>query len=141
MADNTSYTPGSGVTIAAKDLGSGVLAQRFVPIVGTTDIGNTNPLPAYRPGTTYTSRSGTITTGGTAQTLMASNTARKGYRVMNLSTADLWINDEGATAIAGQPSFKIISGALYESPAFGASTAAISIFGATTAQAFQASEA
>lgn len=94
----------------------------------------------FRPGIAYTDRSGTVTTGGTAQTLMASNASRKGWRVMNLSTGDLWINDKGGTAAATQPAFKLLAGYAYESPTFGASTAAISIFGATTGQAFEAME-
>lgn len=126
---------GSTFDRAVNGVGTAAKSARVVVATDQTAI------PTYRAGTVYTSRSSTITTGGTAQTLMASNAARKGFRVMNLSTVDLWINDEGATAVAGQPSFKVSAGALYESPAFGASTAAISIFGAATAQAFQASEA
>jgi hypothetical protein len=84
-------------------------------------------------------RSGTITTGGTAQTLMAANGLRAGYSVQNLSSGDLWISDVG-TAAASQPSMKIVAGALYESPMTGVPRGAISIYGATTAQAFAARE-
>lgn len=40
MADNTLYTPGSGATIAADDIGSGVLAQRVKPVWGVDGVGN-----------------------------------------------------------------------------------------------------
>jgi hypothetical protein len=98
------------------------------------------PVSFTAAAASYTSKSGTITSGGTAQTLAASNASRKFYRVMNLSTGDLWVNDMGATAAAAQPSFKIVAGAMYESGSV-VSSAAISIFGATTGQAFSASEA
>jgi hypothetical protein len=145
MADNIDVTPGGGKTIAADEI-AGVLYQRIKPTFGAdgaaTDVSTANPLPVVlsAPGTSYTNRSGTITTGGVAQVLAALNTARRGYRVVNLSAGDLWINDKGATAAASQPSFKLIAGAAYESPAFGCPTNAISIFGATTGQAFESAE-
>lgn len=88
---------------------------------------------------TLTSRSGAITTGGTAQQLAAANADRMGFSVQNLSTGDLWINTLG-TAAASQPSIKLVSGAYFETPAGYGATGAISIFGATTGQAFSARE-
>jgi hypothetical protein len=85
-------------------------------------------------------RSGTITAGGTAQTLMVYNDAREGFMVQNNSTGDLWINELGSTAVASQPSIKIASGQLYESPKNLPCPYAISIIGATTSQAFTARE-
>jgi hypothetical protein len=86
-----------------------------------------------------TDRSGTITTGGTAQTLMAANTGRRGFSVQNLSSGDLWISDVG-TAAASQPSMKILPDQVYESALTGVPRGAISIYGATTGQAFMARE-
>lgn len=146
MADNINVTPGTGAIIAADDVGGGVLVQRIKlqhGVDGTaSDASSANPLPVVfsAPGTAYTNRSGTITVGGTAQTLMASNTARRGYRIQNLSSGDLWFNDKSGSATTGQPSNKLASGASYESPAFGCSTNSISIIGATTGQAFEAME-
>ena len=97
-------------------------------------------LPTIASPSAFTERSGTVTAGGTAQTLAAANAARRFYRVMNLSTGDLWINDRGAAAVANQPAFKLVAGAMYETSSC-APTAAISIFGATTGQAFSAAEA
>lgn len=86
----------------------------------------------------YTSRSGTITSGGAAQTLAAANTARRGFFIQNVSTGDLWIRD-GGTAAATQPSIWIPAGAFFEYTN-GVPTTALSIFGATTGQAFTARE-
>lgn len=40
MADNTTITPGAGATIAADDIGGGVLAQRVKPVWGPDGTGN-----------------------------------------------------------------------------------------------------
>lgn len=84
-------------------------------------------------------RSSTITAGTTAQELMPANSERRGFWIMNTSAGDLWINDVG-TAAAASPSLKVVSGALYESPITGCPVGAISIYGATTSQAFSARE-
>lgn len=86
-----------------------------------------------------TDRSGTVTTGGTAQQIMSSNSSRKGFSVQNVSTGDLWIRETG-TAAAGQPSLKLTAGTYFETPAGYGSTGAVSIYGATTGQAFTARE-
>lgn len=89
--------------------------------------------------TTITNRSGAITAGGTAQQLAAANTARRGFSVQNLSSGDLWISTVG-TAAASAPSLWLPAGAYYEMPTGGVSSGAVSIFGATTGQAFTAYE-
>jgi hypothetical protein len=89
---------------------------------------------------TLTDRSGTITSGGTAQQLMAANAARMGFAVQNLSAGDLWIRTDGSAAVASQPSLKLSAGDYYETPAGGQPVGVVSIFGATTAQAFTARE-
>jgi len=100
----------------------------------------TNGTPfSYSPAT-ITSRSGTIATGATAQSLMVANAARKGWFIQNNSTGDLWVNRFGGTAIAGQPSLLIPAGALYETPDGGSGGNALSIYGATTGQTFTAAE-
>ena len=88
-----------------------------------------------------TNRSGTITAANTAQVLMAANTIRKGFRIQNQSTGDLWVNDMGAAATVGQPSLQIKPGAYLASEMWGCSPTAVSIIGSTTGQAFHASEA
>ena len=85
-----------------------------------------------------TDRSGSITTGGTAQQLAASNTARRSLTGQNISTGDLWINETGGTAAADTAgSFKIPAGATFSV----STNRAISIVGATTGQKFTATEA
>jgi hypothetical protein len=110
------------------------------PVYLTDSAGNTAAaLEIQGSGVTYTNRSGTITAGATAQTLMAANADRRGLWIQNLSSGDLWISSLG-TAAATQPSMKLTAGSLYEAPAHGVPVAAISIFGATTGQAFSARE-
>ena len=52
MADNVGYTPGSGATVAADEIG-GVLYQRLKPVFGedgtATDVSATNPMPVVVP--------------------------------------------------------------------------------------------
>ena len=107
---------------------------------GSSSVSSSNPLPIVFSTATITSRSGTIATGGTAQSLMAANAARKGWFIQNNSTGDLWVNRFGGTAIAGQPSLLIPAGALYETPDGGSGGNALSIYGATTGQTFTAAE-
>lgn len=53
MADNVGYTPGSGATVAADDIG-GILYQRVKPVTGddgtATDVSATNPMPVAAYG-------------------------------------------------------------------------------------------
>lgn len=90
------------------------------------------------PGS-LTDRSGTITSGGTAQTLAAANTARKYLFVENVSIGDLWINFT-TTAVANQPSILIKANGSFVMEGTYISTEAVSIIGATTGQAFTAKE-
>lgn len=92
----------------------------------------------FRPATP-TDKSGTITSGGAAQTIAAANITRRGFWIQNQSVGDLWLNTEG-TAAATQPSLRIPAGSYYESPILGAPAGAISLFGATTGQEFAARE-
>lgn len=67
MADNVAITAGSGTTIAADDIGSGVLAQRIKPVWGAdgtgTDSQVAQPLPVQNTQeTTQMSNLGTIVT-------------------------------------------------------------------------------
>ena len=96
------------------------------------------PAAAFSQAVTHADRSGTITIGGTAQTLAPAWKGRHGCAIQNQSTGDLWVNSTAA-AVASQPSFLIAPGAMYLclSPA---SDGAFSIIGATPGQAFAARE-
>lgn len=84
-----------------------------------------------------TDRSGSITTGGTAQQLAPANTARKSLTIQNISDIDLWINEIGGTALAdGVGSYKVIAGQAF----IVATNRAISIVGATTGKKWTATE-
>ena len=153
MADNTTLNTGTGGDVISTDdvttlngsVSSGVKVQRVKVMFGddntARDVSDTYPLPIYVPAnTSIVSKSGTITTGGTAQQLMAANTARKGWSIRNNSTGSLWFNELGSTAIIGQPSFEVKAGEYFEAPIGGSSESAISIIGATTGQSFTARE-
>lgn len=87
----------------------------------------------------FLDRSGTIASGGVAQVLAPVNSQRRGMWVQNVSSGDLWVNATG-TATAGSGSIRIPPNALYECPVIGAPCGEVSIFGATTGQAFTARE-
>lgn len=84
-----------------------------------------------------TDRSGSITTGGTAQQLAAANAARKSLTIQNISDADLWVNEIGGTAAADTSgSWKVPAGSVFSV----STNRAISIIGATTGKKFTATE-
>lgn len=91
-------------------------------------------------GVTVVDRSGTIAVGGTAQTLAAANTSRRGLLFQNQSASPLWLNTKGGTASATQTSLSIPAYGYWESPVSGIGTSAVSVFGATTSQAFTCEE-
>ncbi len=90
-------------------------------------------------GVNYVDRSSTITTGGTAQTLVAANPDRDHLFICNPNASgSLWVNDLGGTAAAnGAGSTEIPPGSV----ATTRSRNAISIIHATTGAAFTAGEA
>ncbi|MEI8166700.1 MAG: hypothetical protein WCG26_09975 [Chloroflexales bacterium] len=87
---------------------------------------------------TPTDRSGTITTGGVAQVLAAANASRVYLFVQNTSTGTLSLSFTGTASLT---TLQLAPGASYENPPHFCPVGAISIFGATTAQAFVAMEA
>jgi hypothetical protein len=90
------------------------------------------------PGVTYVDRSGAITTGGTAQTLMSANAHRDHAFIGNPNASgSLWVNDLGGTAAAnGAGSTEIPPGDVVKTRARNA----ISIIHATTDAKFTAGE-
>ena len=101
----------------------------------TTD-GTTNLVRTKNTLTTLSSSgSGTITAGGTAQTVIAADAAGYHYAFQNLSATDMYISTVG-TAAAANPSLKIVSGGYYETPDSLYASGALSVFGATTGQEF-----
>lgn len=90
-------------------------------------------------GVNYVDKSGTITTGGTAQELAAANLGRDHLFIGNPNASgSLWVNDLGGTAAPnGAGSTEVVPGQVVETRARNA----ISIYGATTGMAFTAGEA
>lgn len=90
-------------------------------------------------GVTYVDKSGSITAGGTAQTLAAANPYRGHLFIGNPNTSgSLWVNDLGGTAAAnGAGSTEIPPGEVVKTR----SCNAISIIHATTSAKFTAGEA
>lgn len=86
-----------------------------------------------------TTRSNTITAGGTAQTLAPAKANRRGFVIQNQSSGPLYWNAIG-TATVDQNSMLLNAGDYYESPPHHVGPGAISIIGATTGQAFYARE-
>ena len=91
-------------------------------------------------GVTNVNRSGTITSGGTAQQLCAANAARKRLFIQNVSTGLLWINFT-TTAVQDQPSFRLEPYDTWFEEGSSCTVEAVSIIGATTGQAWTAKEA
>lgn len=81
--------------------------------------------------------SGSITTGGTAQTIAVENKQRKMLTVQNISAGDLWLNEVGGTAVVnGTGSYRVGPGEI----ANVSTDDPVSIIGATTGQKFTATE-
>lgn len=103
-----------------------------------TPVGPTAPLPVVNAaGNAAIDGSGTVVTGGTAQTLFAGVVPATGYLVANNSSATLYVSDVG-TASAGGASIPIAAGALFMTSSGYKPAGAVSLYGSTTGQAFAA---
>jgi len=118
--------------------GGGTAASPGVISGGTpgSPASSANPLPVRSSKGPATDRSGTITTGGTAQALAAANTSRNSLTGQNLSTGDLWVNETGTAAPNTAGSYLVASGGTFAVNGSGA----VSIYGAVTGQRFAATE-
>ena len=103
----------------------------------STPVGPQNPLPVINTaGAVASDGSGTLATGGSAQTLFGGIVPSNGFLVQNNSSAALWLSDAG-TASAGGASIQIAAnGGIFITPGGYKPAGAVSIFGATTGQAF-----
>jgi hypothetical protein len=164
MADNVDITPGTGATVAA-DLIGGALYQRIKIALGAdgsaTDLGlgqqlktaslpvvlasDTDPLVVSGPSSTFTDRSGSVTTGGTSQQLAAANSTRKYLLLINLSDTIMWVNF-GTAAVADQPSIPlgpanaIYDGGILEYNAGVVPSGSVNLLCATTGKKFVCKE-
>ncbi len=78
---------------------------------------------------------GTITAGGSAQTLFGGTTPPFGYLVQNTSDEDQWVSDFG-TASADGSSILLGPGQMFQTPPGYKPPGAVSLFGATTGKSF-----
>lgn len=104
-----------------------------------TPVGPQNPLPVTNTAAAAASDgSGTVATGGSAQTLFGGAAPANGFLVQNNSSAAVWICDTG-TASSGGASIQIApNGGFFATPSGYKPAGVVSLFGATTGQAFAA---
>src|ERR1700686_5274451 len=104
-----------------------------------TPVAPQNPLPMINTaGPVASDGSGTLATGGSAQALFGGIVPVNGYVVQNNSSAVLWISDVG-TASAGGASIQLAAnGGIFATPSGYRPAGGVSLFGATTRQAFAA---
>ncbi len=134
QVDTLYDTPAGGTAVPAYKLARGQTR--------TDADGNVYQAHAIAPSPgTLTDRSGTITLGGTAQTMMAANASRVYLLIQNQdATEDLWINFT-TTAVEDEPSIRLpaLSGFVMETGFV--STQAVSVIAATTSHKWTAKEA
>lgn len=104
-----------------------------------TAVGPQNPLPVVNTAAIAASDgSGSLAAGGSAQTLFGGIVPANGFLVQNNSSAALWISDVG-TASAGGASIQLAAnGGVFATPSGYKPAGAVSLYGATTGQAFAA---
>ena len=111
--------------------GNQAVTQSTVPWIVSGDVN-------IRRGT-FTDRSGSIASGGVAQTLAPANNSRSYILIQNNGTADLWF-DFTTTAIVGSPSFRLQPGADWSTDSQFVTTESISIISSTTGASWTAKE-
>jgi hypothetical protein len=103
-----------------------------------TPVSSAAPLPVINAaGAVAADGSGTVTNGGTAQTLFGGITPVNGYLIANNSSATLYVCDVG-TATPGGASLPIAAGSILATPSGYKPAGAVSLYGGTTGQAFAA---
>ncbi len=105
----------------------------------STPVGPQNPLPVINAaGSTASDGSGTVAAGGSAQTLFGGIVPANGYLVQNNSAAALWVSDVGVASDSGASIQLAANGGLFATPSGYKPAGAVSLYGATTGQAFAA---
>jgi hypothetical protein len=102
-------------------------------------VGPATPLPVINvAGAAASDGSGTVATGGSAQTLFGGIAPANGFLVQNNSSAVLWVSDAGTAAADGASIQVLANGGIFATPSGYKPAGAVSLFGATTGQAFAA---
>ena len=102
-------------------------------------LSTTTPFPVQSANATPTDKSGSITTGGSAQVAMAALSTRKGYFFQNISSEVMWGSWVGTAAPNTAGSFPIQPNGILRNTT-PCETTALSVYGATTAKVFTAWE-
>ncbi|MGH7044954.1 MAG: hypothetical protein ACREE2_01020 [Stellaceae bacterium] len=103
-----------------------------------TPVSAATPLPVINTaGASAVDGSGTVGVGGTAQTLFGGIVPGNGWLVANNSDAAIYVCDVG-TATAGGASIPVAAGAMFTTPPGYKPAGAVSLYGATSGQAFAA---
>jgi len=98
----------------------------------SSPVGPQNPLPVVNTaGSAASDGSGTVATGGSAQTLFGGIVPANGFLVQNNSTAALWISDVGTAAASGASIQLAANGGIFATPSGYKPAGAVSLFGAT----------
>jgi hypothetical protein len=96
------------------------------------------PLPMINTaGSAASDGSGAVVTGGAAQTLFGGVAPMNGWLVANNSSAAVYVSDVG-TATPGGASIPVAPGAVFATPSGYKPAGAVSLYGATTGQAYAA---
>lgn len=111
-------------------------ADGSVPISGTISVGSVTTKPF---AVTPTNKSGTIASGGTAQTAIAANASRQGWCIQNLDATEVMYVRSGAAATTGTGT-KLGPGAQACNAPGLIDQGNISVIAATTAHAFSGFE-
>jgi len=135
---NTTVQPLATVTDA-----TGNLVPLHAPAVTSggvaAAVAPANPLPVVNTaGAAASDGSGTLATGGSAQTLFGGIVPANGFLVQNNSSAALWISDVGAASAGGASLQLAANGGLFVTPSGYKPAGPVSLYGATTGQAFTA---
>lgn len=112
-------------------------AVSVVLVDPTTGLAATTATTSIRTTLEATNRSGSVTTGGTSQVLMAANASRQSFSVQNTGSYPLYVK-VNAAAVADNTSLLIPAGGYFESP--NRTVLAVNIIGPITGQTFFAQE-
>ena len=123
--------------------GSGNLVPVHAPasvVAGVASpVGPQNPLPVVNTaGASASDGSGTVATGGSAQTLFGGAVPANGFLVQNNSSAALWVCDTGVASNGGASIQIVANGGLFVTPSGYKPAGAVSLYGGTTGQVFAA---
>ncbi len=103
-----------------------------------TPVGTGSPLPVINTaGSLASDGSGTVSAGGTAQTLFGGIVPINGWLVANNSSASLYVSDVG-TATSGGASIPVAPGGVFATPSGYKPAGAVSLYGSATGQAYAA---